>query len=81
MTENLFAILGIEALAGALGVELRAPLVTSPALRGAIAALRAIVPTLEEDRYMATDIAAATALVSDGRLAAAVSPAILPDLR
>jgi len=81
MTENLFAILGIEALAGALGVELRAPLVTSPALRGAIAALRAIVPTLEEDRYMATDIAAATALVADGRLAAAVSPAILPDLR
>ena len=81
MTENLFGIIGIEALAGALGVELRAPLATSPELLRAIAALRAIVPTLEEDRYLATDIAAATALVADGRLAAAISPGILPDLR
>ncbi len=81
MTDNLFGILGIEAMAGALGVELRAPLVTSPELRRAIATLREIVPTLHEDRYLATDIAAATALVAEGRLAAAISPGILPDLR
>jgi histidine ammonia-lyase len=81
MTDNLFGILGIEAMAGALGVELRAPLVTSPELRRAIDALRAIVATLHEDRYLATDIAAATALVAEGRLAAAISPGILPDLR
>jgi histidine ammonia-lyase len=81
MTDNLFGILGIEAMAGALGVELRAPLVTSPELRGAIDALRAVVETLHEDRFLATDIAAATALVAEGRLAAAISPGILPDLR
>jgi histidine ammonia-lyase len=81
MTDNLFGILGIEAMAGALGVELRAPLVTSPELRRAIATLRDIVPTLHEDRYLATDIAAATTLVAEGRLAGAVSSGILPDLR
>ncbi|SIQ87624.1 histidine ammonia-lyase [Rhizobium sp. RU20A] len=80
MTENLFAILGIEALAGAQGVELRAPLVTSPALSKAIAALRAVVPTLDEDRYMAPDLAAATTLVSSGGLIAAVAEGILPGL-
>jgi histidine ammonia-lyase len=81
MTDNLFGILGIEAMASALGVELRAPLVTSPELRRAIDALRAVVATLHEDRYLATDIAAATALVAEGRLAGAISPGILPDLR
>ncbi len=80
MTDNLFAILGIEALAGAQGVELRAPLVTSPELQSAIAALRAVVPSLDEDRYMAPDLAAATALVASGALVAAVSDGLLPGL-
>ncbi|WP_377294489.1 histidine ammonia-lyase [Rhizobium sp. SG2393] len=80
MTDNLFAILGIEALAGAQGVELRAPLVTSPELQRAIAALRAVVPSLDEDRYMAPDLAAATALVASGALVAAVSEGLLPGL-
>jgi histidine ammonia-lyase len=80
MTDNLFAIIGIEALTAAQGVGLRAPLVTSPELVKAIAAVRAVVADLEEDRYMATDLKAATDLVASGRLGAAVSAGILPTL-
>jgi histidine ammonia-lyase len=80
MTENLFAILGIEAVTAAQGVELRAPLTTSAELRKAISTLRAVVPPLEDDRYMADDIASAARLVADGALAASVSPGLLPTL-
>jgi len=80
MTDNLAAIVGIEALAGAQGVELRAPLRTSAELQKAIAIIRAAVPALEEDRYMAPDLAAAAALVADGTLAASISAGLLPAL-
>jgi histidine ammonia-lyase len=80
MSDNLSAIVGIEALSGALGVELRSPLETSPELKRAIAALRGRVKTLEVDRYMADDIAAAAAMVADGSLAASISAGILPAL-
>ena len=80
MTDNLAAIVGIEALAGAQGVELRAPLRTSAELQKAIAIIRAAAPALEEDRYMAPDLAAATALVADGTLAASISAGLLPAL-
>jgi len=80
MTENLFGILGIEALAAVQGVELRGPLKTSPELEKAVAVLRAAIPSLEDDRYMAPDLAAASVLVSSGALASAISPGILPVL-
>lgn len=80
MTTNLNAIIGIEALTGALGVELREPLTTSPELARVIAALRDRVPTLEDDRYMADDLKNAAELVADGVLAGAVSSGILPSL-
>ena len=80
MTDNLAAIVGIEALTAAQGVDLRAPLVTSPELIKAIVAIRAVVPALEEDRYMAPDLEAASLLVSSGALGAAVSTGILPAL-
>ncbi|TWD47969.1 histidine ammonia-lyase [Agrobacterium vitis] len=80
MTENLFAIIGIEALTAAQGVEFRSPLTTSPELQKAIATLRSKVPTLEVDRFMAPDLAAASALVADGALVGSVSPGILPGL-
>ncbi|MDI6837749.1 MAG: histidine ammonia-lyase [Rhizobiaceae bacterium] len=80
MTENLFAIVGIELLAAAQGVEFRAPLATSPELLRAIATLRTVVPALDEDRYMAPDLAAAAALVAGGTLNASVSAGILPEL-
>jgi histidine ammonia-lyase len=80
MTDNLFSIIGIEAITAAQGIEFRAPLATSPELTAAVAAIRAVVPTLEEDRYMANDLAAAGELVSSGALNAAVSRGILPAL-
>lgn len=80
MTENLFCILGIEALAAALGVEFRSPLKTSPQLAQALAAIRNVVPALEEDRYMAEDLAAATNLIGSGTLVSAISDEILPAL-
>ncbi|MBK0023636.1 histidine ammonia-lyase [Brucella pseudogrignonensis] len=80
MTENLNAIIGIEALTGALGVELRGPLETSPELKRAVAVLRANVPTLEVDRYMANDLASASAIIADGSFTASISANILPSL-
>ncbi|WP_313195891.1 histidine ammonia-lyase [Shinella zoogloeoides] len=80
MTENLAAIIGIEALTAAQGIEFRAPLVTSPELQKVVAALRTVVATLEEDRYMAPDLAAAGSFVSSGALAASVTKCILPVL-
>src|SRR3546814_15449827 len=41
MNENLAGILGIEAMVAAQGIEYRAPLETSAALKGAIARIRA----------------------------------------
>ncbi|PZR65480.1 MAG: histidine ammonia-lyase, partial [Stutzerimonas stutzeri] len=80
MTENLFGIIGIEAMAAAQGVEFRAPLVTSPELMKVIATLRKAIPTLELDRYMANDLQAASTLVADGSLVASVSEGLLPGL-
>lgn len=80
MTENLFGIVGIEALAASQGVELRGPTETSPELKQVLAAVRRVVPALEEDRYLANDIAAAARLVADGAIEASVSAGLLPDL-
>lgn len=71
MAENLQAILGIEALCAAQGVEFRAPLKTSPKLEAVLAVLRAEVPHLEEDRFLAPDLAKAAALIRDGALSQA----------
>ncbi|MBL8581830.1 MAG: histidine ammonia-lyase [Rhizobiaceae bacterium] len=80
MTENLAGIVGIEAVTAAQGVDFRAPLKTSAELLRAHAAIRSVVPSLEADRYMADDLAAAAGLVLSGRLNASVSQGILPGL-
>ena len=58
-------------------VDLRAPLKTGLELMKAHAAIRAEVPGLEVDRYMADELAAAAELVSSGRLNASVSAELL----
>jgi histidine ammonia-lyase len=80
MTENLFGIVGIEALTAAQGIDLRAPLRTSPALAVAHAAIRSRVPTLDEDRQLSGDIHAAAAMVADGSLVAGLPARVLPGL-
>ncbi|APX23008.1 MAG: histidine ammonia-lyase [Rhodobacteraceae bacterium] len=77
MTQNLFWIIGVEAMTGAQGIALRRPLETSPALAGVIATLRGSVPELGPDRYLAPDMESAGALVASGALTASLD---LPEL-
>jgi histidine ammonia-lyase len=69
MAANLQVILGVEAMCAAQGVDCRAPLTTSAPLRAVLARLRADIPPLVEDRYLAPDLAAAARLVASGALA------------
>ena len=71
MIDNLAVILGIEAICACQGIEERAPLTTSPKLRDAYELLRAHVPRLEQDRYMADDLETAAHLVRSDQLALA----------
>jgi len=71
MTANLSVILGIEAICAAQGIEQRAPLVTSAPLQAALRCLRAAVPRLGQDRYLAPDIKAAAACIADDSLSGA----------
>jgi histidine ammonia-lyase len=79
MVKNLNVILGVEAMCAAQGVEFRAPLHTSTPLQAAVRALRSQVHALEEDRYLAPDLAHAAALVATGALSEATGIA-MPDL-
>ncbi len=79
MVKNLNVILGVEAMCAAQGVEFRAPLRTSSPLQAAVRALRTEVHALEEDRYLAPDLAKAAALVADGTLSKATGIP-MPDL-
>ena len=81
MNANLAQIIGIEALCAAAGVEFRAPLATSAPLRAVLAALRATIPPLGQDRYMAPDLAEAARLVREGVLVGAVPAGLLDEVR
>jgi histidine ammonia-lyase len=78
MISNVARILAIEWLAAAQGVEFLRPLTSSAPLESAHALLRTSVPAMPEDRYLAPDIEAATALVHDGSLSRIFRT--LPDL-
>lgn len=69
INENLSVILGVEALCAAQGIDARTPLLTSEPLQAVIAAIRAVVPGLEDDRYIAPDMEAAAELVRQDILA------------
>lgn len=68
MNQNLAHIIGIEVLCAAAGVEFRAPLKTSKPLQDVIARLRKDVSALDQDRYMAPDLATCATLVASGAL-------------
>jgi histidine ammonia-lyase len=67
---NTSAILAIELLAAAQGVDLRAPIRTSQRLQRVMHDIRARVPHYDIDRYLAPDIAAMTEAVRTGIIAA-----------
>ena len=77
MIDNVAHILGIELLAAAQGIDFLRPLTSSAALEQVHATLRSQCPTMMQDRYLAPDIAAATALVRGGALGAVLAG--LPD--
>jgi histidine ammonia-lyase len=68
MNRNLSLILGIEMICAAQGVEFRAPLKTSPLLQDVMSDIRSRVPSIDQDRYLADDIARAGELVASGKL-------------
>ena len=79
MADDLEAILAIELLAAGQGLDVHAPILTSPRLQKPHAALRAKVATYTTDRFFAPDIEAARALVGEGHVTAGNSD-ILPGL-
>ena len=66
MAENSAHIVAIELLAAAQGIDLRAPLTTSPELAGALAAVRRRVPFYDHDRLLSPDIEAVAAMIRAG---------------
>lgn len=56
MNENLSGIIAVEAMAGAQGVEMRAPLETSSVLKDVIAAIREECAPMGDDRILSGDI-------------------------
>jgi histidine ammonia-lyase len=79
MAENAVNIVGIELLAAAQGCDFHAPLTSSTLLEQVRARLRADVPPLDTDRYLAPDIAKAAVLVRDGTIAA-LAAEVLPSI-
>lgn len=66
MAENVRAILAIELLAAAQGLELRRPARSSDRLEDVVGGLRARVPVWGCDRFFSPDIDAALDLIRDG---------------
>jgi histidine ammonia-lyase len=70
MAGNTSAIVAIELLAAAQGVEMRRPLQTSPPLRDALSHVRDVAAFWDRDRAFAPDLAAVRAQVESGVYAA-----------
>ena len=78
MARNTRAIVAIEWLAAAQGVDFHHPLASSAPLEEARAILRRTVPFYDHDRPMAPDIEAADALIRGDALAALAGSELLP---
>jgi histidine ammonia-lyase len=72
MADNTAAIVGIELLAAAQGIELRRPVTTSPRLQKVLGLLRENTAFWDQDRLMAPEIEAAKRLVRNPALRAIV---------
>ncbi|NKC33326.1 histidine ammonia-lyase [Falsiroseomonas selenitidurans] len=70
MAANLSAILSVELLCAAQGLEFHRPLATSPPLEAARALVRGVAAPWDADRFMAPDMEAVRRLVQDGAFAA-----------
>jgi histidine ammonia-lyase len=77
MVDNAAAVVGIELLAAAQGIEFHRPARSSPSLEQVHASIRSDVPGYAADRYFAPDIQAAQQWVKTGRFSPLVKR-ILP---
>jgi histidine ammonia-lyase len=66
IVENAERVLAIELMCAAQGIEFRRPLKSSSPVERAHDAIRAVVPRLEQDRVLSTDIAALASAVRSG---------------
>jgi histidine ammonia-lyase len=80
MVDNAAAVIGIELLAAAQGIDFHRPAQSSASLEKVHAAIRGDVPFYAADRYFATDIQAAQGWVKTGRFSSLVER-ILPSRR
>ena len=76
MAGNAAAIVAIELLAAAQGVELRAPLATSPRLQSALQRIRREAAFWDRDRAFAPDLARMRSLVEEGAFMPLVGAAL-----
>jgi histidine ammonia-lyase len=65
---NLRRVLAVELVAGALAVQLRAPLTPAPATAAVIAELRREVPGPGPDRWLSPELEHAERLIASGRI-------------
>jgi histidine ammonia-lyase len=77
MVGNVAAIVAIELLAAAQGIDLRRPLTTSAPLGGVHARLRAVAPFWSRDRAFAPDLAAVRGQVERGEFVDDVPEALV----
>jgi histidine ammonia-lyase len=77
MVDNAAAVVGIELLAAAQGIDFHRPARSSPSLEQVHAAIRGDVPFYAVDRYFSPDIRAAQSWVDAGRFSPLVK-SILP---
>jgi histidine ammonia-lyase len=79
MAANSAGVVAIELLAAAQGIDLRAPLATSPPLERARRLVREVAAFYDHDRYFAPDIEAARGLVTRAQFHD-FAPGLLPSL-
>ncbi len=76
--DGLRRVLAVELVAGARGVELRAPLRPGAGTGAALAALRRVVPGPGPDRFLSRELRAAEDLIASGQLLGEVEAAVGP---
>jgi histidine ammonia-lyase len=79
MARNAADIVAIELLAAAQGVDMRLPLMTSPALATVMREIRSRAGFLDHDRPMAADIAAIRMMIESGWFRAQIGPMLPSD--
>lgn len=69
--DNVAVVLAVEVMAAAQALDLRAPLTPARAVGAGQRRVRELVPVLDDDRYLATDIETLRAALVDGSLVTA----------